>query len=86
MSQPEQPPHATWTIHSGADFGRTIADIRARRHLTQAQLAEQTGLSRAYLAQLESGRTVTLLEHLLRTLRRCGANVTVTYTLDDGKA
>jgi transcriptional regulator with XRE-family HTH domain len=86
MSQPSRQHLTTWTIHSGADFGRAIAEIRARRHLTQAQLAEEAGLRRDYLAQLESGRTVTLLEHLLRILRRCGATVTVSYPGDDGEA
>jgi transcriptional regulator with XRE-family HTH domain len=86
MSHTERPSSATWTIRSGADFGRAIAEIRARRRLTQAQLADEAGLSREYIAQLESGRTVTLVEHLLRTLRRAGATVTVTYPDDDGKA
>jgi transcriptional regulator with XRE-family HTH domain len=86
MPQPSRQHLSTWTIHSGADFGRAIAEIRARRHLTQAQLAEESGLRRDYLAQLESGRTVTLLEHQLRILRRCGATVTVSWPGDDGDA
>jgi HTH-type transcriptional regulator/antitoxin HipB len=86
MSQPEEHQLATWTIRSGADFGRAIAEIRARRRLTQAELAREAGLTRDYLAQLESGRSVTLLEHLLRTLRRSGASVTVSYPGDDGQA
>jgi transcriptional regulator with XRE-family HTH domain len=77
---------ARWNISTGTDFGRAIAEIRARRNLTQAQLAEQVGLSRGYLAHLEAGRSVTLLEHLLRVLRRSGATVTVTWSGDDGEA
>jgi HTH-type transcriptional regulator/antitoxin HipB len=69
----------TWTIRSGADLGRAVAEIRGRRRLTQAELAEEAGLTRDYIAQLESGRTVTLLEHLLRILRRSGATITVTW-------
>jgi transcriptional regulator with XRE-family HTH domain len=84
MSHEKQPHDLTWTIRSGADLGSAIADIRARKQLTQAQLADEAGLSREYLAQLESGRTVTLLEHLLRTLRRSGASVTVSYPSDSG--
>ena len=72
-----------WTIHSGADFGRAIADLRRRQGLTQAQLAEQSGLSRDYLAHLEAGRTSKSLDHLLRTLRRSGASVTVSLPDDD---
>ncbi len=76
-----------WTIHSGADFGRAIADLRRRQGLTQAQLAEQSGLSRDYLAHLEAGRTSKSLDHLLRTLRRSGASVTVSLPeSNDGEA
>jgi HTH-type transcriptional regulator/antitoxin HipB len=66
-----------WTIHSGADFGRAIADMRHRESLTQAQLAERAGLTRDYLAHLEAGRTSKSLDHIMRTLRRSGATVTV---------
>jgi transcriptional regulator with XRE-family HTH domain len=68
-----------WTIHSGADFGRAISAIRHRRGLTQAELAEQCGLARSYLAHLETGRTSSSLEHILRLLRRSGARVTVEW-------
>lgn len=77
---------ARWTIHSGADFGRAIAEIRGHQHLTQAQLAQRAGLSRDYLAHIEAGRTATLLEHVLRALRRSGAVVTVTWPGENGQA
>ncbi len=77
---------AHWTIHSGSDFGRAIADMRRRQGLTQAQLAEQAGLSRDYLAHLEAGRTSKSLDHIMRTLRRSGATVTVSLPEDgDGE-
>ena len=75
----------TWTIRSGADLGRAVAAIRGHRRLTQAELAEEVGLTRDYVAQLESGRTVTLLEHLLRILRRSGARITVTWPGEHGQ-
>lgn len=50
--------------------------------LTQEQLAESAGLSRGYLAHLESGRSGRLLEHMLRVLRRAGATVTITWPGD----
>ena len=76
----------TWTIRSGADLGRAVAEIRGSRRLTQAELAEGAGLTRDYIAQLESGRTVSLLEHLLRILRRSGATVTVTWPREHGES
>lgn len=80
----DSPP--SWTISSGEDLGHAIAEIRGRRGLTQREFAAQAGLSRAYLAQIEAGRSVRLLEHLLRVLRRSGATVTITLGADDGEA
>lgn len=77
---------AQWTVHTGSDFGRAIAEIRGRQRLTQAQLAEHVGLGRDYLAHIEAGRSVTLLEHVLRILRRSGAVVTITWPGEDGQA
>lgn len=76
----------TWSVRSGADIGRAVADVRATRGLTQLSLAQQSGISRGYLAQIESGKTVSLLEHELRILRRLGAAVTITIERDDGGA
>ncbi len=73
----------TWTVRSGQDLGRAIADIRSRRGLTQQQVADKVGLTRGYLAKIETGRSVTLLDHLLRILRRLGATVTITLTKPD---
>lgn len=69
----------TWTIRSGADLGRSVADVRTATGRTQADLAADTGLTRSYVAKLETGRTSPLLDHLLRALRRMGATVTVTF-------
>lgn len=73
-----------WTIRSGADIGRTIADIRAASAMTQQELAETAGVSRDYVAQIESGRTSRILDHMVRILRRLGATVTVTFEIPDG--
>lgn len=67
-----------WTIRSGRDFGRTIADLRVERGLTQTQLARQSGVTRHYLAELERGVTALVLDRVVRLLRRLGAEVTVT--------
>lgn len=71
------------TIRSGADLGRAIAAVRADRGLTQADLARSVGMDRSWLAKLEAGRSATVLEHLLRLLRRLGATVTVTFDPSD---
>jgi transcriptional regulator with XRE-family HTH domain len=81
----------TWQVRSGADLGRAIADIRQARGLTQSELAVSAALSRDYLAHIEAGRSASLLEKLLRLLRRLGATVTITVDIvndieDDGSA
>ena len=66
-----------WEVRSAADLGRTIADVRHLRGLSQEQLAESTGVDRTYLAKLEAGASALLVERALRILRRMGATVTV---------
>jgi transcriptional regulator with XRE-family HTH domain len=77
-------PTPTWTVRSGEDLGRAIAGIRASRGLTQRQFADQIGISREYLAKIESGRSVSLLEHILRAVRRSGASMTIQLGPTDG--
>lgn len=60
--------------------------MRSARGLTQEDLAHQVGVERTYLARLEAGATVLLLDRALRILRRLGATVTITLPEDDGAA
>lgn len=76
----------TWVVRSGEDLGRAVAEIRHGHGLTQEQLAAQAGLSRTWLTKLEAGRSATVLDHLLRLLRRLGATVTVTFEEPDAEA
>lgn len=53
-------------------LGEQIQTLRNRRGLTQEQLAKKAGLSRAYLARLETGRhdpSATTLAKLATALR-----------------
>lgn len=76
----------TWSVRRGEDLGRAIAEVRRQRGLTQQDLAVSNGMSRSYVAKIEAGRSVSLLDHVLRLLRRLGATVTVTFEGDDGPA
>lgn len=67
----------TWIINYANDFGTTLAAVRRARGLTQEQLAELTGISRTYLAKLETGSDTVELRRLVLALRRIGAEVTV---------
>ena len=49
-----------------------IKQLREKRGMTQEQLAEKVGISRAYLARIETARhnlTVPMLERLAKALR-----------------
>jgi len=55
---------------------------RKLRGLTQAQLADRSGVSRATVARLESGDGGIALESLLRVLRALGIMDNLTKALD----
>jgi predicted transcriptional regulator len=60
--------------------------VRRIRGLTQHGLAEQTAIPRTYLAKLEAGLTVTMVDRVLHVLRRMGAEVTVSLRSSDDDA
>jgi transcriptional regulator with XRE-family HTH domain len=64
-------------IRRAEDLGLAVAESRLSRGLTQAQLAEESGIERTYLAKLESGLNTILVDRTLRLLRRLGARVVV---------
>lgn len=67
----------TFTVRTGKDLSRAVREARVSAGLTQEQLAQQAGLDRSYLAKMETGLTVVLLDRIVRTLRQLGAEVTV---------
>jgi transcriptional regulator with XRE-family HTH domain len=69
-------------IRSGEDLGLAVAEARAVRRMSQQQVADATGIERTYLARIENGLTVQLLDRAIRALRHLGATITV--TLPDG--
>lgn len=52
------------------ELGQRIARLRLERNLTQAQLAEQAGISKRTLERLEAGVAATQLSLFLRVLRQ----------------
>jgi HTH-type transcriptional regulator/antitoxin HipB len=59
-------------IQAANDLGRLIRDVRQRRGLGQQQLANQAGVSRQWIVEIEKGKPRAPLELLLRTLRVLG--------------
>jgi len=54
------------------ELGERLGSIRLGRNLTQAALAEQTGLSKRTVERLESGAVATQLSGFLRVCRTLG--------------
>jgi len=52
-----------------AELGGRLAKIRLERNLTQAQLAEQAGVSKRTVERLESGAVATQLSGFIRVCR-----------------
>jgi y4mF family transcriptional regulator len=61
---------ARWT-----DLGRAIKDARLEVGLTQQQLAERAGISRAWLARVEAGHRKAEIEYLMRTVAALGLSL-----------
>ena len=60
---------ATDWVEFGAEFGNRLRYYRRGRGFTQEVLADRVGLSRSYIARLESGKRVNpTLEVILKLL------------------
>ncbi len=56
-------------------YGEILKDKRKELKLTQAQLAEKTGLQRTYISRIEQGNTDIQLSSLLRISQALGLQV-----------
>lgn len=72
-SVPEQP----FRLYTAASIGPAIRRYREEAGLTQAQLAEMTGLNRTYLSNLEQGRETEQLRRIVRILKLLGVRATL---------
>jgi transcriptional regulator with XRE-family HTH domain len=66
-----------YRIYTAASLGDAIRHYRTQAGLTQAQLAEATGLQRSYLSELEHGKETEQVTRLLRVLRQLGVRMTL---------
>jgi transcriptional regulator with XRE-family HTH domain len=68
---------APFRIYTPAALGTALRHYRQRAGLSQAKLAELTGLNRTYLSALEQGRETAQLRRLFRLLKHLGVRVTL---------
>lgn len=73
MPTPAQP----YRIYNADSLGAAIRHFRREAGLTQAELADLTGLGRSYLSELESGKETEQVRRLLRVLRQLGVRMTI---------
>lgn len=64
-------------IYTGASIGTAIRHYRELAGVSQAELAERSGLNRTYLSDLEGGMETEQLKRILRVLRQLGVRMTL---------
>lgn len=64
-------------IANARQLGATVRAERKRRGLSQERLAEQAGVSRAWLARFESGHPAASIEQVFRVLRSLDLTISV---------
>lgn len=64
-------------LYTPEALGSALRHYREQAGLSQAQLAELTGLNRTYLSALEQGRGTEHLRRLFRVLKRLGVRVSL---------
>lgn len=53
-----------------AAFGEVLKEIRIKKELTQQQLADYSGMDRAYISELERGLLIPSLETVFKLARQ----------------
>lgn len=64
-------------VYTPASLGAAIRHYRHGAGLSQAELAERTGLHRSYLSALEQGRETEQLKRILRVLKQLGVRMSL---------
>jgi HTH-type transcriptional regulator/antitoxin HipB len=73
-SPPDEKP---FRVYTPASLGAAIKHYRRQAGLSQAELAERTGLHRSYLSSLEQGRETEHLRRVLRVLKQLGVRMSL---------
>jgi transcriptional regulator with XRE-family HTH domain len=74
MSKSQQQPYRLYT---GASVGPAIRHFRLQAGVTQAELADQVGISPSYLSRLENGRETEQLRRIVAILKQLGVRMTL---------
>ena len=67
---------ATWApIRTAADLGAFLRQLRQQRGWTQAELADELGVTRQYVVELEGGKPNLYSDRLFQALRLLGGSL-----------
>ena len=64
-------------------LGKRIREERLRLNLTQEKLAEEVGVSTAYIGQIERGERSLTLDKLVKVVNRLGVTIDFLLATDD---
>lgn len=68
---------------SAEQFGNTIRRIRKKCDMSQAELAEKSGLRQATISSIESGHPTVKLETVFAVLAALGLDIEITERKND---
>ena len=71
------------TARSPEALGQALARLRAKRGVTQDELAESLGISRRYIYELEAGKPNLYATRIFELLRELGAHIEIHARVDD---
>ncbi len=72
-----RPAEPAFRIYTPDALGTAIRHYRQQAGLSQAQLAELSGLHRSYLSALEHGRETEQLRRLFRVFKQLGVRISL---------
>jgi transcriptional regulator with XRE-family HTH domain len=73
----ERGPDQPFRIYTPESLGMAIRHYRREAGLTQDELADQTGLNRTYLSDLERAKETEQVRRILHVLRQLGVRMTL---------
>ena len=73
----DQGGNPSFRVYNAASLGAAIRHYRRQAGLSQAELAELTGLNRTYLSHLEQGKQTEQVRRILQVLKQLGVRMTL---------
>lgn len=61
-----------WRVSNSSELGSALAEVRRGRGATQADIAEQIGVDRTYVARMETGLSTRYMQRIFAILRDAG--------------